>query len=179
MIKEFSARVRPAGNKGKLIFTALMLVAASVVLVSMLLERYRGVVGLVGLIAIVVATWIYTKYVAVEYGYDVTFDPQGVPVFVVRQLIGKRQSTFSCVYLHDIVSVEMETREQRRAKKPQNGIRRYVYLPTILAPSSCRITVKSRYEHAEIVIEVTEEFASLLREYVSIAVAARAAEDED
>ena len=106
----------------------------------------------------------------------------GIPIeahVVEDQLIGKRQSTFSCVYLHDIVSVEMETREQRRAKKPQNGIRRYIYLPTIFAPSSCRITVKSRYEHAEIVIEVTEEFASLLREYVSIAVAARAAEDED
>ena len=179
MIKEFSTRVRPCGNKGKLVFTALMLVAASVVLISMFLERYRGIVGLVGLIAIVIATWIYTKYVAVEYGYDVTFDPQGTPVFVVRQLIGKRQSTFSCVYLADITSVEMESREERRAKKPQNGVRRYVYLPTIFAPTSCRITVKSRYEHAEIVIEVTEEFASLLREYVQIAKAERAADDED
>jgi hypothetical protein len=136
------------------------------------------VVGLVGLIAIVIATWVYTKYVAVEYGYDVTFDPQGTPVFVVRQLIGKRQSTFSCVYLADIVSVDMETREQRRAKKAQNGVRRYVYLPTVFAPSSCRITVRSRYEHAEIVIEVTEEFAALLREYVSIAKATRAADEE-
>ncbi len=178
MINEFSVHAKPAGNKGKLVFTALMLVAATVVIVSMFLERYKGVVGLVGLIAIVAATWVYTKYVAVEYRYDVTFDSSDEPIFIVRQLIGKRQSTLTNIWLADIISVEMETAEQRRAHKTERDFRRYVYLPTLMCERSCRITVKSRYENAEILVEVTDELADLLRSYSAEARSQRAAEEE-
>ena len=178
MIKELSVHVKPKGNKGKLLFTALMLVAATVVLVSMFIERYKGVVGLVGMIAIVIATWIYTRYIAVEYYYDVTFDSSGEPIFIVRQIIGKRQSTLSRISLADIVDVTLQDAAERKAHKTPRDTRRYVYVPTVFSERVCRITTKNRYEKAEVLIEVSDEFASLLRSYAEEARAMRAAEDD-
>ena len=42
---------------------------------------------------------------------------------------------------------------------------KYVYMPTLDPDVSYRITTASRYEHAEIIIEASDEFASLLLAY--------------
>ncbi len=165
MIRDFSIHARPANNRAKLVFTALMLSAAAIVVVSMFLESYRGVVGMLGMFIVVAATWVYTRHVAADYYYDLITYTDDEPALIVRQIIGKRQSTLSRVCLADVVSAEMEDAAARRSHKTERGVRKYIYTPTISPERTCRLTVHSRYEHSEIVLEITEEYCNLINEY--------------
>ena len=165
MIRDFSIHAKPASGRAKLVFTALMLTAAAVVVVSMFLESYRGVIGMLGMFIVVAATWVYTRHVAADYYYDLITYAGDEPTLIVRQIIGKRQSTLSRVYLADIVSAEMEDAAARRAHKTEKGVRKYVYTPTMSPERTCRLTVRSRSEHSEIVLELTDEYCNLINEY--------------
>ena len=50
------------------------LLAAGAVALNIFGGPYKGVVAFCGCISIVAAVFIYTKYIGVEYYYDVTFD---------------------------------------------------------------------------------------------------------
>ena len=126
-----------------------------------------GLVGFVPLIAITVAVFFYNKYISSVYYYDVTFDSQGYALFVVRQVIGKRQSTLCRIGLAEILKIERESPSERRAHKTPSDHRRYVYLPTFMPEVTYRIIARSRYERSEIRIECSDEFASLLRDYAA------------
>ena len=165
MINELSARVKSSNNNARVAFFTLLAVSALVFVAYFISPQYKGIIGLVGIALITAAVLIYTKYVACEYYYDVTFDSDGTAVFVVRQITGKRQSTLCRIALSDIVSAKMESATVRRAHKTPMGYRKYVYFPTLIPADSCRLTVSNRYEKAEILIEVSEEFKNLLLTY--------------
>ncbi len=165
MIKEFFSHAKPSNNKAKKLFITLLAIGALITLAYMALDKYKGVIGLFALGAIVGAVFIYTKYLGVEYFYDITFDSAGSPVFVVRQMSGKRQSTFCRLDLHSITKVERLSAKERKAHKTDKGIRKYFYLPTLAPESVILITAKSEYEYAEITIEASEEFAEMLKSY--------------
>ena len=178
MIRDFSIHAKPASHKAKVVFTALMLTAAAVVVVSMLLESYRGVVGMIGMFIVVAATWIYTRHIAADYYYDLITYSDDEPTLVVRQIIGKRQSTLSRVCLADIVSAEMEDASTRRAHKTAQGTRKYFYTPTMFPERTCRLTVESRYERSEIILEISDEICALIREFSDEARELRALAEE-
>ena len=165
MIREFSAKAKPSNNKAKVAFFVLLAIAVALTVVYMVVPLYKGIIGIViiGIIAAVVL--IYTKYIGSVYYYDVTFDYSGAAVFVVRQITGKRQSTLARIALSEIISIEKETAEQRRAHKTPIGHIKYSYLPTLMPSVAYRITSRSRYEKSEILVEITEELAMLLSDY--------------
>ena len=74
MIREFSAKAKPTNNKARMVFCISAALAFAVVMVSMLIPTYRGVVSLVGMGLFVIAITVYTKYVSPIYYYDITFD---------------------------------------------------------------------------------------------------------
>jgi hypothetical protein len=131
----------------------------------MIIQVYRGIVCLIGMVFLITAITLYTKYLSVEYYYDITFDSEGTPLFVVRQLIGKRQTTLCRIGLAEIVRIEREGVKERREHKTPAGFVKYSYLPTLMPEAAYRVITTSRYEKAEILIEISEEFASLLRAY--------------
>ena len=94
-----------------------------------------------------------SKYLASVYYYDITKDVNGTPIFVVRQVMGKRESTLCRIDIADIVSVAHETADERRGHKTPAGYLKYVYTPTLAPKETSRLTVVGRYESAEIVIE--------------------------
>ncbi len=165
MINEFSARVKSSNNNARVAFFLLLGLSAAAFAAYFFSPQYKGVIGLVGIVLITAAVLIYTKYVSCEYYYDITHDSDGTPVFVVRQITGKRQSTLCRIGLSDIVGAEIESSAERRRHKTPAGYRKYVYFPTLMPESTCRLTVSNRYERAEILIEVGEEFKNLLLSY--------------
>ena len=165
MIKEISARPTPQNKNAKIGFLIFLLLSAVAFVTYYFIDRYKGVVGLVGLMALTTGILIYTKYISVQFYYDVVIDSGNNPMFVVRQLIGRRVTTLCRIDLADIIDVKHEGKNERRAHKTARGVRQYVYAPTLFPKETYRLTVKSRYENAEIIIEGTGEFASLLSEY--------------
>lgn len=165
MINELSVRPKPRNNYAKIAFLVAILISAIGFVTYFIMDRYRGIVGMFAFMMLVTAILFYTKYISPMFCYDITFDSENIPLFVVRQIIGKRQTTLCRFDLADIISVKYENKEQRRAHKTPKGVRKYVYAPTMFPPDVYRLTVKSRYENAEIIIEGTEELAELLRKY--------------
>ncbi len=178
MISEITSKIKSANNNARIAFGILLSAAAATFAVYFIIDRYKGLVGLAGIILITAAVLIYTKYVSAEYYYDVTHDSQGYAIFVVRQITGKRQSTLCRIGLSEIVKVEKETRSERRAHKTPMGYRKYVYTPTLFPKDTYRLSTASRYERSEIIVEITDSWADMLREYAAEARIIENAEDE-
>ncbi len=165
MILEFSVRPKPSNNKAKYTCLACFITAAAALIVTLFIPSYKSIVGIVCLVFLTAALFIYTKYLASEYLYDITFDSVGKAVFVVRQRTGKRDSTMCRIDLSSIESVTEETKEQRRAHTTPSGTLKYNYLPTMSPDATLRIISVMAHERSEIVIEASAEFAALLRDY--------------
>ena len=179
MISEFSTHARPTNRVAKVIFLITVLISALLFVTSAMIELYRGIVGTVGLLFLVTAILFYTKYISVEFYYDVRCDSELPPTFIVRQIIGKRETTLCRIDLADVVKVEYEDKAARRAHKVESGVIVYNYIPTVFPKGICRITVKNRHEHAEITIEVTEELCKTLAAYASAARAMCSRDDDE
>ncbi len=170
MINEFSVNAKPSNNKAKVAFWVLIGLAAldfaAYLLMRALEVQKSGLVGMLSLVFITAAVLIYTKYVSPKYYYDIMNDSDGTAIFVVRQVIGKRQSTLCRIGLAEIQRVDRESAEERRAHKTPFSHKKYVYLPTLRPSATYRLTTRNRYEQAEIIIEISDEFANLLVEYI-------------
>lgn len=165
MISEFSVRAKPKNKNAHIAFIALLLASALGFTVYFIMDRYKGVVGLFALMILTLAILVYTKFISPAFYYDIAIDSEGVPMFVVRQIIGKRQTTLCRLDLADIDSVEHETKKERSHHKTPRGVRKYIYAPTMFPKEIYRVKAKTRYESAEIIIEGSEAFASTLRDY--------------
>lgn len=165
MIREFSVKPKPSNNKARAAFIISMLLSFALILLSTQIESYKGIISLSGVAFLSIAMVFYTKYISPIWFYDITFDVDGTPVFVVRQQIGKRQTTLCRIALYEMVKIERESARQRHEHKTPAGVIKYSYLPTLDPKGSYRITTSGRHERAELLIECSEEFASLLQSY--------------
>lgn len=165
MISEFSVKPKPQNNNAKIFTVVALGIGAIAIIVSMLIPRYQGLVGTVGVCFLVTSILLYTKFVSPVYYYDIVEDENGLPLLVVRQVVGKRGTTLCRVEICAIRKIESQTGKEARAHKTPTGMKKYIYTPTLFPPSVYRLTVISEYESAEIVIEGTEEFADLLWKY--------------
>ncbi len=164
-MKELSIRATPQNSNAKIAFLIMFLLSVLGFVAYSMIDRFRGIVGLVALMFLVTAILFYTKYISPVFFYDLTLDGEDNSVFVVRRVVGKRQSTFCRIDLADIVSVEREKREEYKRHKTPSGLLKYVYAPSLFPKEVYRVTVKGRYEKAEIIIEASEEFADAIKEY--------------
>ncbi len=166
MIREFSVKAKPSNNKARRLFIVFMLLAFVLVMLSTVVSEYRGIIAFSGVGFLTLSLLFYTKYILAVYYYDVMIDSSGIPLLVVRQQTGKRQSTLCRIALSDIVSIEREDKAKRKGHKTTSDYKKYSYLPT-LDPDLCyRIIMENGYERAEILIEISEDMAGLLSSYV-------------
>lgn len=179
MIREFSASPKPSNKKAEIWAYSSFILALAIFFVSTQIPIYRGIVSTVASVLLIAGILLYTKYISTVYYYDIMLDSEGTPLFVVRAKAGKRETTLCRIGLAEIMKVEREDRTARRAHKTPKTHMKYVYLPTLDPDVSYRITTASRYERAEIVIEASEEFASLLLNYSLEAREMAAAEIEE
>lgn len=162
MISSFSAQPKAQNNNAKIIMWVFFAIAAVAAVLYVLLGVYRGVVGAVTVASITTAILMYTKYVSVKFFYDIIAEEGETPLFVVRQRVGKRDTTLCRVELADIISITKETSAERKAHKREKTTPLYVYAPTIAPPISYRMTVRNSYERSEIVLEGSDEFFNML-----------------
>ena len=178
MIKESTVHPKPQNNNSKLACIITMLLFAASAVGYIFAEKYKGVIGLVAIGFLTSAILFYTKYIAPSFSYDILIDSEGTPLFVVRQRTGKREVTLARLEIADIKDAVMESREDRKKHKTPGGVLKYNYGPTMNPPTSCRIFYKSRYENAEIVIEISEEYRDMLISYAEIARGMRTEDEE-
>ena len=168
MFNEFSISVKSQNKKAKYAFGGCLGSALIFVIAYMNIPKYQGIVGIGALAFITAAIYIYNRYVAAEYGYDVTVDSVGRPVFVVRQKVGKRNATVCRIDLYGISSIEKLDKETRRNHKTEKGVLKYVYGPTLMPDTIYLISSRTSREKADLYVEATDEFASALREAVRL-----------
>ncbi len=166
MIKEISVKPKPQNNIAKIVFSVTLALSLAAVIIYLSVDKYKGIFGFVAMLILVSAILIYTKYISPVFYYDIMLEGGEIPIFVVRQSVGKRQTTLCRIALSDIASISHETREERRKHKTQKGVMKYNYAPTMFPAEVYRITTAGKYERAEIVIEGTSEFIACLTEYV-------------
>ena len=178
MIKDFSAHPKPQNNNSKKVMWAFFILGAVAAVLSVVLESYRGVVGLLALALISSGILMFTKYVSVAFYYDIIAEDVDTPMFIVRQRVGKRDVTLCRVDLADIVSVKKETAAERKAYVKERGTAYYVYAPTLNPPVSYRMRVANPREHAELILEGTDEFFDKIIELAAEARAQRQEEED-
>ena len=178
MITEISSKIKSSNKNAIIAFWSLSAFAVAVFAVYFIVDRYKGILGLLGIVLITMAVLIYTKYVGAEYYYDVTHDSDGYAVFVVRQIVGKRQSTLCRIGLSEITKVERESAEERRAHNTPVGCRKYVYTPTLFPAETYRIYMRNHYERAELIVEIPESWADMLRRFAATAREIEHSDDE-
>ena len=170
MIPEFTVHAKPANNKAKVVFWVLLALAALDFTAYLLMRRFEvqksGLVGVVALAFIVAAVSIYTKYISSQLYYEITHDSDNTALFVVFQMIGKRKTTLCRIALYEITKIESESSAERKVHKTPFTHRKYVYFPTLFPTASYRLTTRSRYEQAETLVEISDEFAASLLAYV-------------
>ena len=176
MIKDFSVHPKPQNNNSKTVMWIFYALGAVAAVLSVMLESYRGVAGLVALAFISSGILMFTKYVSVAFYYDIIAEDVDTPMFIVRQRVGKRDVTLCRVDLADIVSVKRETAKERKAHVREQGTAYYVYAPTLNPPVSYRMRVNNAREHAELILEGSDEFFQMVQ---SIAAEARALRQDD
>ena len=179
MIRDLSVTPKAKNNNAKILMCVFFALSLVSLIVAMFISRYRGVVGMITLASLTTAILVYTKYVAVLFRYEIAADGYEEPLFIVRQTIGKKNATLCRVAAADISKIEKESAAERRAHKTPLGVARYVYTPTIAPSESYRIYVSSRHEKAEIILEISQEFADHLASVVSEAKLLRASSEDD
>ena len=163
MIRELTLRPKPTNANAKTLMILSALGAVAFAVISLVMDKYRGVVALGSLILVVVAVYVYTKYVSAQYCYQIV--EGDTPLFLVTQRAGKRETVLCRVELRSIVSAVTMTATEYKAHKTEIGYVKYYYSPTMGPEHVVLITRRSRYEKAEVVIEAGEELAALISEY--------------
>lgn len=167
MISPISIKPEPKNNKARHVFFACLGSAILVMVLYMLLPKFKGVAGVVALGFITAAIYVYNRYVCAVYFYDVTVDYNDNEIFVIRQIIGKRETTLCRVDLTSIQNVRALTREEMKKYKPARDTSRYAYYPTLSPDVVHLIEVRSSYEKADVFVELTEDQARTISAYAA------------
>ena len=179
MIREFSVRPVPKNKNARILFFSILGSAAAAVILAYFLESYKGIVQLGALILLVAAVLVYTRYIGAVYSYEVTFDSDETPIFVVCQFSGKRRTSLCRVDLADVVDIEVLTNAAYRAYRTEPGVKRYNYTPTLNPPEVHLMRVRSHTERADVLLELSSECRDTILSYAACARAERSVNEED
>jgi len=162
---ELSHHAKPSNKRASYVTYASLASAALFIAVCFFGDKYSGIFGIIAMCFFTVAIFFYTKYMAAEYIYDLTTDTEGLPLFVVRTRTGRRETTLARLDIYAIKKVERLTRAELGKRKSDTGVARYTYTPTFRPDEVTLLTVRSRYERSDVVIEAPKELSELIDRY--------------
>ncbi len=165
MIREFSVSPKPQNKNAKIVVLISLIVAALSFATRIVLDKYNWAWELLAFFAVVVTVYISSKYIFTVYYYDIMIDTDGVPIFVVRKMIGRRQETHARVELTYITECTPVTREERKKHKTPEGVLKFNYCPTLWPARLARLGYESPEQRAELYLELSDEFCELLLSY--------------
>lgn len=179
MIKESAVTPKPQTPTAKRLFYTLLLLALTTIAVASFATRYRGIIGFCTVLLVTAMLFVFNGYMAGEFRYEVFFDRSGTACFLVMKTVGKKRTTLISFELADIKKVSYETPEEQKAHKRPYGVKKYAYCPTLGNVPRIRLSVATRYESAEVLLEGGEEYANMLDSYAKEARLLRSNEIDD
>lgn len=161
---------RPEINKKKAVnlFVGLLLLSAVFVVISVFVSRYKGLISLAAVIGITLALAVYNRFLAGVYAYIVMTDSSGTPLFLVTRTVGRSVSTLCRVELADVVGMSL-LQKDKKSDDGSKGRKKMNFCPSVSPSAVYVLETKNRYEHFEILLEGSEEFAQRILEYAEIA----------
>lgn len=164
MNNEFSCSVTPRNKVAKYVLGGLLGSSAIFVTAAILTPKYSGLVWMVAFIFIVASIFVYNRYVGAEFCYSV--ERLDGHVLIISQKVGNTVKTMARLDIESIEDVRYLTYKELRAHKCPRDVVKYSYYPTMHPAGLYLVFVRSRYEVAEVLIDVDETFASALKHLV-------------
>lgn len=169
--------VKPQNRRAVVAVGVLSFLSLIGVFASTLAPHYRGLIALATVVLFTATLILFTRYILAEYTYTAELDSEGEPTFVVTSRTGRRVTTLFSAHFSAMTSLRTQTRQQARAHRTPMGVRRYRYTPTLMPDTVYRMAVRTPYEQAEVLLELTEPLARQMR-LLAVACAAQAAEQD-
>ncbi|MBQ3015757.1 MAG: hypothetical protein IJD79_03145 [Clostridia bacterium] len=179
----FTYNVKANKQRAFPLFFTVLLVSSVLVVLSMMVEKYSGLVSLGAVVGLTASVMIYQRYITSDYGYVVTDGGEDNAVFLVTKRIGKRSSTMAYLPLYAVTSIQKFTKEELKQHKSDKTAKRYNFAPTFGPDFVYIVFAKTPNGDFELVLECIPEVADRLLEYSRYAkedeMARRAAEEEE
>jgi len=167
MITELSFIARPSNNKARHLFFALLISSVLVLSLSVALPpELRTAVLSGGMIFLIAALYVFSRFVGVTYLYDLALDTDGTPIPAVRSRIGKREVTLSRLTLATLTALDCLPRKARREYKTPDDLKRYNYYPTLDPERICLLRFITDQESVELAIEAPDPLINALTPYL-------------
>ena len=164
MVEEMICYAKSKNNASKYVLLGLGGTSLLFVVAAMMTPRFSGLVWAVAFVFIVSSIYVYTKYVGAEYSYGI-IDGAGRPSFTVALKVGKTERTLARLDLDAITEVRRLNGKEYRDYKPERGIIKYTYFPTMFPSEVYLVVIRSNYEQADVFVEVDDKFAEALASY--------------
>ena len=164
MNNEFSYSATPRNKVAKYVLLGLLGSAGIFVTAAIITPKYSGLVWMVAFVFVVASIYVYNRYVGAQFCYSV--ENVDTHSLVITQRVGKTVRTMARLDIDSIQDVSYMTYKELRAHKCPKGVVKYYYYPTMHPQGLYLVTVRSRYEVAEVFIEADEAFASALKHIV-------------
>ena len=124
-----------------------------------------GIVWMVAFVFIVASLYVYNRYVGAEFCYSV--EDVGVPSLIITQRVGKTVKTMARLDVDSLTELRLLSGEEYRKYKCQKGVVKYAYFPTMRPNEVYLVSMRSRYESADVFIEIDERFAAALSQLMA------------
>ena len=147
------------------LFFTLLSVSLALVILSMQLEHYAGVVSVFAVVGLTAAVLVYLRYIGGDYVYNVTVGSEGEAYFVIDKVVGKKITTMCVVKLESIIRIQMFTKNSENKYVPDKTVKRHNYAPSF-SPDEFAVMYTAGIDgRAEVVLECSKEFADRLMLY--------------
>ena len=168
-IYEFTYRPKVDKSRANPLFCGVLLASLLVMLVSINLPRFSGVVSLFAVAGLCSSLYLYTRYVASTYAYTVSWNSSGEPIFIVTKLTGERASTMFSVELKKIISIQKFTKSEYSTLVKGKKVLKHNYIQTYGVNEFFVMKTIGAGAESYIMLECTAEVAGRILEYAAIA----------
>ena len=165
----FTYNVKSDKKRAYPLFFTVVFISSILVVVSMTVEKYSGVISLLAVVGLTAAVLIYQRYITADYAYVVTAGEEYAASLVINKRVGNRVSTMAYLPLYGITSIQKFTKEELKTHKTPKTTKKYNYAPTYDPDSVYIVFAKTNEASFEIVLECVGDVASRLLEYSAYA----------
>ncbi len=161
----------PKANKKKVfpIFFTVLAVSGVLVILSVTLPVYQGLISFGAAIGISAALYYYSRYIVSYFTYSVIINSNNEAVFLVNKIAGKRSSLMFMSYLYELTGIEKHGRKGDNKYIPAKDAKKYDFTATYGVPELYVLKFNTQGIISEVRIECTDELAAKLSEYAAIA----------
>ena len=164
---DFTYRPRTRVREARLVMLGMLIISALLVIASVISPKYKGVISLFAVIALVGVVYVYTRYLAPQYAYAVITPAVGDALFVVTKNVGKSVSTLAMIRLYEITEITPVISDTDKA--PGRDERKYNFTPSMKPEEIWAVRSADRYEKRLFLLEINEQVAKRLSEYSKLA----------